>query len=99
MVVCKEAAFNGLQVFLWAYSQGITTKVCGGWPDSVWLGIPHANQESSRIKWLNYLVKNTIMLRPVVGDFQDCRPRQIMICMVLVVDKSTLTDMGVWSMA
>jgi AraC family ethanolamine operon transcriptional activator len=86
-----ELPFDGLQVFCEHTSQALQQK-CVVWPDSVWLGIPHANQESSRINGLT-IRQDTIMCRPGGCDFQLSTPPDYDLY-GLVVDKSTLTDMA-----
>lgn len=86
-----ELPFDGLQVFCEHTSQALQQK-CVVWPDSVWLGIPLADQEESRINGLT-IRPDTIMCRPGDCDFQLSTPQNYDLY-GLVVDKVTLTDMA-----
>lgn len=86
-----ELPFDGLQVFCEHTSQALQQK-CVVWPDSVWLGIPLADQEESRINGLT-IRPDTIMCRPGDYDFQLSTPQNYDLY-GLVVDKVTLTDMA-----
>ena len=86
-----ELPFDGLQVFCEHTSQALQQK-CVVWPDSVWLGIPLADQEESRINGLS-IHPNAIMCRPGECDFQLSTPQDYDLY-GLVVDKFTLMKMA-----
>ncbi|MEO9274390.1 helix-turn-helix domain-containing protein [Marinomonas sp. 5E14-1] len=86
-----ELPFEDLQVFCEHTSQALQQK-CVVWPDSVWLGIPKANQEESRINGLS-IRPDTIMCRPGGCDFQLSTPQDYDLY-GLVVDKFTLMKMA-----
>ncbi|MCV2401904.1 helix-turn-helix domain-containing protein [Marinomonas sp. C2222] len=67
-----ESSFDGLQVFCEHTSQALQQK-CVVWPDSIWLGIPLAEQTSSRINGLS-VRQNDIMCRPGDCEFQLSTP-------------------------
>ena len=86
-----ELPFDGLQVFCEHTSQALQQK-CVVWPNSVWLGIPLADQEESRINGLT-IRSNTIMCRPGDCDFQLSTPQDYDLY-GLVVDRSKLIKMA-----
>ncbi|BDX01567.1 AraC family transcriptional regulator [Marinomonas pontica] len=86
-----ELPFDGLQVFCEHTSQALQQK-CVVWPDSVWLGIPLAHQEESRINGLT-VRQDTIMCRPGGCDFQLSTPQDYDLY-GLVVDRSKLIKMA-----
>ena len=86
-----ELPFDGLQVFCEHTSQALQQK-CVVWPDSVWLGIPLADQEESRINGLTINPSN-IMCRPGDCDFQLSTPQDYDLY-GLVVDRSKLIKMA-----
>ena len=86
-----ELPFDGLQVFREHTSQALQQK-CVVWPDSVWLGIPLADQEESRINGLT-INPNNIMCRPGDCDFQLSTPQDYDLY-GLVVDRSKLIKMA-----
>ncbi|PYF82323.1 AraC family transcriptional regulator [Marinomonas alcarazii] len=86
-----ELPFDGLQVFCEYTSQALQQK-CVVWPDSVWLGIPLADQEESRINGLT-IHPNNIMCRPGDCDFQLSTPQDYDLY-GLVVDRSKLIKMA-----
>ncbi|RCW96997.1 helix-turn-helix domain-containing protein [Marinomonas foliarum] len=86
-----ELPFDGLQVFCEHTSQSLQQK-CVVWPDSVWLGIPLADQEESRINGLT-IHENNIMCRPGDCDFQLSTPQDYDLY-GLVVDQSKLMKMA-----
>ena len=86
-----ELPFDGLQVFCEHTSQALQQK-CVVWPDSVWLGIPLADQEESRINGLT-IHENNIMCRPGDCDFQLSTPSDYDLY-GLVVDRSKLIKMA-----
>ncbi|WP_137169014.1 helix-turn-helix domain-containing protein [Marinomonas sp. FW-1] len=86
-----ELPFDGLQVFCEHTSQALQQK-CVVWPDSVWLGIPLADQEESRINGLT-IHPNNIMCRPGDCDFQLSTPQDYDLY-GLVVDQSKLMKMA-----
>lgn len=86
-----ELPFDGLQVFCEHTSQALQQK-CVVWPDSVWLGIPLADQEESRINGLT-INPNNIMCRPGDCDFQLSTPQDYDLY-GLVVDRSKLIKMA-----
>ncbi|MDB4837312.1 helix-turn-helix domain-containing protein [Marinomonas sp.] len=87
-----ESTYDGLQVFCEHTNQALQQK-CVVWPDSIWLGIPFADQQTSRINGLS-VQGNDIMCRPGDYDFQLSTPQEYDLY-GLVVDKSKL--MGVSS--
>ncbi|WP_417526556.1 helix-turn-helix domain-containing protein [Marinomonas shanghaiensis] len=86
-----ELPFDGLQVFCEHTSQALQQK-CVVWPNSVWLGIPLADQEESRINGLT-IHSNNIMCRPGDCDFQLSTPQDYDLY-GLVVDRSKLIKMA-----
>lgn len=86
-----ELPFDGLQVFCEHTSQALQQK-CVVWPNSVWLGIPLAEQEESRINGLT-IKGNTIMCRPGSCDFQLSTPQDYDLY-GLVVDRLKLIKMA-----
>ncbi|NVK71898.1 AraC family transcriptional regulator [Marinomonas sp. CT5] len=86
-----ELPFDGLQVFCEHTSQALQQK-CVVWPDSVWLGIPLADQGESRINGLT-INENNIMCRPGDCDFQLSTPQDYDLY-GLVVDQSKLIKMA-----
>lgn len=86
-----ELSFDDLQVFCEHTSQALQQK-CVVWPDSVWLGIPLADQEESRINGLS-IYPNTIMCRPGECEFQLSTPQDYDLY-GLVVDQLTLMKMA-----
>jgi len=86
-----ELPFDGLQVFCEHTSQALQQK-CVVWPDSVWLGIPLADQEASRINGLT-IRPDTIMCRPGDCDFQLSTPQDYDLY-GLVVEQTKLLKMA-----
>lgn len=86
-----ELPFEGLQVFREHTSQALQQK-CVVWPDSVWLGIPLARQEESRINGLT-VRPNNIMCRPGGCEFELTTPQDYDLY-GLVVDQNALMKMA-----
>ncbi len=86
-----ELPFDGLQVFCEHTSQALQQK-CLVWPDSVWLGIPLAGQEESRINGLT-IRSDTIMCRPGNCEFELTTPQHYDLY-GLVVERAALVDMA-----
>lgn len=86
-----ELPFDGLQVFCEHTSQALQQK-CVVWPNSVWLGIPLADQDESRINGLTINPTN-IMCRSGDCDFQLSTPQDYDLY-GLVVDQFKLIKMA-----
>ena len=86
-----ELPLEGLQVFREHTSQALQQK-CVVWPDSVWLGIPLAGQEESRINGLT-IRPGTIMCRPGDCEFELTTPKDYDLY-GMVVDRKALTTMA-----
>ena len=86
-----ELPLEGLQVFREHTSQALQQK-CLVWPDSVWLGIPLADQEESRINGLT-IRPGTIMCRPGDCEFELTTPRDYDLY-GMVVEREALMKMA-----
>ncbi len=86
-----ELPLEGLQVFREHTSQALQQK-CVVWPDSVWLGVPLAGQEESRINGLT-IRPDTIMCRPGDCEFELTTP-QYYDLYGLVVERAALVNMA-----
>ncbi len=86
-----ELPFADLQVFQESTSQALQQK-CVVWPDSVWLGIPLAQQEESRINGLSVRSEH-IMCRPGDCEFELTTPQDYEL-FGMVVQLETLTRMA-----
>jgi AraC family ethanolamine operon transcriptional activator len=82
-----ELPFEGLQVFREHTNQALQQK-CVVWPNSVWLGIPLADQAEGRINGLA-VQPNTIMCRPGDCHFELTTPQDYNLY-GLVVDHQAL---------
>lgn len=86
-----ESSYEGLQVFCEHTSQALQQR-CVVWPNSIWLGIPLADQECSRINGLS-VRSNDIMCRPGACEFQLSTPQEYDLY-GLVVDQTQLMNMS-----
>jgi AraC family ethanolamine operon transcriptional activator len=86
-----ELPFDDLQVFKEHTSQALQQK-CVVWPDSVWLGIPLAEQEESRINGLT-IGNDSIMCRPGSCEFELTTPQGYDL-FGLVMEQSSLMKMA-----
>ncbi|MBJ7539412.1 helix-turn-helix domain-containing protein [Marinomonas transparens] len=86
-----ELPFDDLQAFKEHTSQALQQK-CVVWPDSVWLGIPLAEQEASRINGLT-IGNDSIMCRPGNCEFELTTPQDYDLY-GLVVERATLMKMA-----
>ena len=86
-----ELPFEDLQVFQESTSQALQQK-CVVWPDSVWLGIPLAQQEESRINGLSVRSEH-IMCRPGDCEFELTTPQDYEL-FGMVVQLETLNHMA-----
>lgn len=86
-----ELPFADLQVFKESTSQALQQK-CIVWPESVWLGIPVADQELCRINGLS-IRANNIMCRPGGCEFQLTTPASYDL-FGMVVQQDTLLRMA-----
>ncbi|WP_246624963.1 helix-turn-helix domain-containing protein [Oceanobacter mangrovi] len=87
-----ELPFDNLQVFREDTSQALQQK-CVVWPDSVWLGIPLAQQPDCRINGLA-VGDGALMCQPGSHDFQLSTPEQYQLY-GMVVQRDALQALAV----
>ena len=86
-----ERQFDDLQVFREHTSQALQQK-CVVWPDSIWLGIPLADQVESRINGLP-VQSNAVMCRQGNAEFELTTPQNYDLY-GLVINKAKLSEMA-----
>ncbi|MBX2858956.1 MAG: helix-turn-helix domain-containing protein [Cellvibrionaceae bacterium] len=84
-----ELGFEGLQVFRESTNRALQQK-CLVWPNSLWMGIPLANQPTSRINGVR-VESQQIMCRPGNESFELSTPDDYSLY-GMVIDQRTLFD-------